>query len=97
MPATLDKPEVLHPREVARGLGVSRRALRRCGEDVSRTVEQIAALIAEQPRWLIEGRAATAARKQDQRELGARRKSREPKETARAQRMLDAYKDGRGL
>ncbi|WP_433304979.1 DUF5997 family protein [Actinoplanes sp. CA-030573] len=93
----LDNPQNLHPREVARRLGVSRGTLRRCGEDGNRTVEQIAALIDEQPQWLIEGRAATASRKQQQRELGARRERREQKATADAQRMLDAYKDGRGL
>lgn len=97
MPTKQDKTGVLHPREVARRLGVSRATLRRCEQDVSRTVEQVADLLAEQPQWLVEGRAATAARKQEQRDLGARRERREQKETDRAQRILDAYKDGRGL
>lgn len=97
MPTNPAEPGVLHPRDVARGLGVSRGTLRRCGQDVSRTVEQIAALLAERPQWLTEGRAATAARKREQRELGARGERREQKEMARAQRMLDTDKDGRGL
>lgn len=99
MPTKQDKTREgrIHPREVARRLGVSRATLRRCGQDVGRTVEQIAALLTEQPRWLVEGRAATATRKQEQQDLAARRDGRDLREAARAQRMLDAHKDGRPL
>jgi hypothetical protein len=87
----------LHPREVASRLGVRRATLRRCGQDVGRTVEQIADLLTEQPQWLIEGRAATAVSKQLQGEAVGRREMRDQRETDRAQRMLDAYQDGRPL
>lgn len=92
-----DRNGLYHPREVAKKLGVSRATLRRCDQDFGRTAGQIADLTAEQPQWLVDGRAAAAAGKQEQREIGARRERRYEKEAARAQRMLEAYKDGRGL
>ncbi|MET8909988.1 DUF5997 family protein [Micromonospora sp. NPDC004551] len=88
------KPADVHPREVAKRLGVSRGMLRRCGQDFSRTVEQIADLLSEKPQWLIDGQAATAARKQQQRNAAALRESHHHQESDRAQRMLWAYKDG---
>jgi hypothetical protein len=97
MPTELDKSPTLHPREVARQPGVSRGTLRRCGQDVGRTVEQIADRLTEQPEGLTEARAATAARKQQQRDVVARREMPDQRATDRAQRMLWADKDGRPL
>ncbi|MFF4888552.1 DUF5997 family protein [Micromonospora chersina] len=90
------KPADVHPREVAKRLGVSRGTLRRCGQDFSRTVEEIADLLSDRPQWLIDGQAAAAARKQQQRDAAALRERRDQQESDRAQRMLWAYKGGCG-
>jgi Family of unknown function (DUF5997) len=93
MTVMANRDAVLHPRQAAAALGVSRGALRRAGQDRCYSPAEIADLRADPPRWLIvarEQRKAWWEREQADRE---RRTARQAGELELADAYRRALKD----
>jgi hypothetical protein len=93
MMAVMGKRGVLHPRQSAAALGVSRGALRRAGEDRSYSRAEIAELRADPPGWLVTAREHRRAQRERERIDRPRRVAREAEELELAEAYLRAFKD----
>jgi Family of unknown function (DUF5997) len=84
---------VLHPRQAAAALGVSRGSLRWAGQDRSYSRAEIAALVADAPEWLIAAREHFRAQREREHLDRQRRAAHEADELQLAQAHLRAIKD----